>query len=333
MYNSSGSVTVVDADGNVVADVPCRKCGYNLRGLRQEYNCPECGAPVIHAVQQPLLQYADPAWVKKLYQGSLWILWGILASTVAACLGGGLTAAANMGTLVAQGIVILAGLVALRGVLLLTEPDPSGIGENTYVTSRRLARFGVLVGLLGDVLNLSAGLPIVTAGVIALVLLLVGSVASLANIVGQVATFFYIEKLAKRMPNPSLAGHARFVWLGNIIIIGVVVLGAIGFGTYYLITQLTTPVTSTAPIAGTGPTVTGIPGFPAGTFPISAFPPAARLLLGGTVCICGLAFVIVSIAGLALYFRLLDALKKQVQTAEINWSVSTVTDTDAPGEE
>src|SRR5690606_16268158 len=35
-------------------DVPCPDCGYNLRGLRMDGRCPECGRPTIDTFARPL---------------------------------------------------------------------------------------------------------------------------------------------------------------------------------------------------------------------------------------------------------------------------------------
>ncbi len=41
----------VDADGRLTVSVPCRTCGYDLRTLRTDGLCPECGTPVAASVQ------------------------------------------------------------------------------------------------------------------------------------------------------------------------------------------------------------------------------------------------------------------------------------------
>ncbi len=59
------------------ADVVCRCCSYNLRGLYPEGRCPECGTPVGISLQGDLLRFAEPAWVEILARGIRFILWGI----------------------------------------------------------------------------------------------------------------------------------------------------------------------------------------------------------------------------------------------------------------
>jgi hypothetical protein len=49
--------------GNVDADIPCRKCGYNLRGLAVDGRCPECATPVGVSINGELLRYSDPTFV------------------------------------------------------------------------------------------------------------------------------------------------------------------------------------------------------------------------------------------------------------------------------
>src|SRR5438067_12659663 len=46
-------------------DVPCAACAYNLRGLRIDQRCPECGVEIMHSLR-PLLKTCDAAnsdWV------------------------------------------------------------------------------------------------------------------------------------------------------------------------------------------------------------------------------------------------------------------------------
>ena len=33
---------LIDSDGNLLDEIECRHCGYNLRGLALEGKCPEC---------------------------------------------------------------------------------------------------------------------------------------------------------------------------------------------------------------------------------------------------------------------------------------------------
>src|SRR5687768_11394978 len=59
-------------------DVPCAKCGYNLRGLTRDRLCPECAEPVAGSVIRdevahaggvvPLVE-ADPRWLRGLAFG------------------------------------------------------------------------------------------------------------------------------------------------------------------------------------------------------------------------------------------------------------------------
>ena len=68
-------VTVLDSD------VPCRECGYDLRGLTPPGRCPECG----HDLDASLQAHArwvgrfappDPAWARQVREGA-WL--GIVA--------------------------------------------------------------------------------------------------------------------------------------------------------------------------------------------------------------------------------------------------------------
>jgi hypothetical protein len=60
------------------ADVPCLRCGYNLRGLTADGQCPECGHLVHVSVLaweedrrgRPGLDASDPRWIRELSEGA-----------------------------------------------------------------------------------------------------------------------------------------------------------------------------------------------------------------------------------------------------------------------
>src|SRR5688500_6889706 len=75
---SPAAAAVVDASGVVAADVPCRRCSYNVRGLSVYGRCPECGTPVGVSVHGDLLRFSDPRWLQRLAQGATLLFWGII---------------------------------------------------------------------------------------------------------------------------------------------------------------------------------------------------------------------------------------------------------------
>ena len=68
---------LVGPAGEIVSDLPCRKCAYNLRGLPGNGRCPECGSAVGLSVQGNLLRFSDPAWTRKLRRGAKFIVYGV----------------------------------------------------------------------------------------------------------------------------------------------------------------------------------------------------------------------------------------------------------------
>ena len=52
-------VTARDRAGCLDSDLPCICCGYSLRSLADDGNCPECGVPVAHSVDRNRLLMAD----------------------------------------------------------------------------------------------------------------------------------------------------------------------------------------------------------------------------------------------------------------------------------
>src|SRR6185436_14704958 len=47
-------------------NLPCLRCGYNLRTLPADSRCPECSTPISSSLNPNLLRYADPTWTRVL---------------------------------------------------------------------------------------------------------------------------------------------------------------------------------------------------------------------------------------------------------------------------
>lgn len=69
-----------DNDGRIAIDIPCARCGYNLRSLSAGGLCPECGSPVRDS--EPL-HLRSPKWLSRVRLGVLILLLS-LPLTVAA---------------------------------------------------------------------------------------------------------------------------------------------------------------------------------------------------------------------------------------------------------
>src|SRR3954471_4423184 len=145
----------VSVQGVILADVACRKCAYNLRSMSVNGRCPECGTPVGLSVQGDLLRYAEPAWLEKLRRGIHVIFAGIVLGLV----GGFIAVAVSIATGRQDQPVnhlagLVAGLVTAVGTWLLTEPDPSGLGEHQYGRLRMVVRFAAIIALSQEVLQI-----------------------------------------------------------------------------------------------------------------------------------------------------------------------------------
>ncbi len=223
--NAGGAVAAdergVDAGGVVAVDVPCRSCRYNLRGLRVDGYCPECGGSVRASLGSGLLRYADPQWVDRLARGSravvravatlcVLILIAMLKDLLFDASGSGGTAMPpTLETVfhtVMTAVMVSALVVMGAGVWLITTPDPTGLGEKNYSFPRRttrvaLAALAAVPVLMALAARLAAAYPI--AGV---VLAALDWGRSLLMIVGPFAYVSYLSKLMLRVPNAALAG-------------------------------------------------------------------------------------------------------------------------------
>jgi hypothetical protein len=209
----------VDEHGSVVTDVPCRKCGYNLRGLNVETRCPECGAAVGFSIQGDFLQFSDPIWLDTLANGARIYIYGVALMI----LGGMGASALFQQRIYYDGTQLLAfGLMTL-GWWKLTEPDPSGLGEDRYGTSRKIIRFGLLGGIVKTMVDILAE----GGGVLPSVFWIITTVSTALSILWVVSLFAqlnYLRKLSLRIPDPALEKRSRFLTWAIIITFSAVII-------------------------------------------------------------------------------------------------------------
>ncbi len=109
-------------------------------------------------------------------------------------------------------IMVAAYALSLAGSWMLTESDPSGVGEDQYGRSRKLIRYSLIVGVISTVLQLGeramAMPPPVHQG-----LAVAHALAALIGAIGWIVLIGYLGKLAERVPDKHLAKRAGFLQL------------------------------------------------------------------------------------------------------------------------
>lgn len=199
--------------GVILHDLPCRTCGYNLRGLAEGGRCPECDTPIDRSTRGDLLRHCDPRWVRTLARGMRIINHSVILGLLA-IIGLAIFAPSLRLPWIAPASVLLVGAVMAVGVWLATEREPAAADIERMFSSRRALRV-LVVGAI--VLQAAGGMLVTVSRTGALATKLAAAVIIIG---GLYAAFRYAVQLARRIPDPLLAAQTRGVMWGLIISYG-----------------------------------------------------------------------------------------------------------------
>jgi len=338
----SAAALPLDQAGRIDADIPCRKCGYNLRGLLPDGVCPECATAVGRSLHGDLLRFCDPDWVQTLASGMNWIVAGIVLSVVLGCLGTGVSGAFGMirtwtsatsGATVAVQLGV--GLVSLIGYWKFTSPDPTRSGVERFPAARSLVRAAQVV----DYVSKPASALLASAPKALALPVMIADAA--VGIVGIFAVFTYARQLALRIPDDSLARQIRIVMLGMTAVFVLMLITGVS-AALLLPSSPSTPITAIMPSAA--PTTTAKSSVSVSSMQVPT-PGSSIVKFGGRVvppgspvatilpigwCGGGVAMMVFGIWLLVLIGRLRKSLNEAALMARQTWAAAPGTSNPTP---
>lgn len=183
---------------------PCLRCGYDLRGLGDRGNCPECGLAVaLSAVPGDELRHAPPRWLASLAWGTGLVMAAMVFAVVAGRLVGPRLGVVSIEAYVSMQVSL--ALVFAAGVWLLTRPQPRfGPSGPAWRWSLRVVSLGPMILPGAEYLAIQAGIR----GPVHIALL---AVALFALSAIPVLLLIHLRRLALRVLDRSLAEHCAIV--------------------------------------------------------------------------------------------------------------------------
>ena len=266
-----GVKAAVDEQGRLIEDVPCRRCGYNLRSLPADGKCPECGSAVAISIHGFYLRFAPPAWVRRVALGAKllvgaavtailgWIIMiavGIAVTVPLSPLGTGPLSIVLGVSMIGLSILIVGLIIA--GIILMTARDPAEAGKPERFGARRLARlclWPMPVAMVGGGAMSALGPSAMTwplSWLIVALWIVIGVTSVISYLIMPATVLRLLMGLMKRAPRPGLVTFAKIEFWAYLV---VSTLGMIGYAaSIVLILTLAAPaIARAAAISTSGP--------------------------------------------------------------------------------
>lgn len=196
---STGAAPKLDQAGFIAEDLPCRHCGYNLRTLSPEVQCPECGTSVGRSVHGDYLRYADPAWVRGLATGATIVILGTLGQVLGFCALLGFSLTGVFGVSWYRYLFSTVELISFVGFWKLTSPDPADTEASAQFDARKLTRAFLVLGLC--LTSLSILRPLLGSTIESVLKIIMNANA----IASPIALSIFAQRMAMRVPDKKLA--------------------------------------------------------------------------------------------------------------------------------
>ncbi|MEE9296581.1 MAG: serine/threonine-protein kinase [Phycisphaerae bacterium] len=205
----------------LVADVPCAKCDYNLRGLAAGGGCPECGEAVASSLRPDRLLFANPKWLSTIALGQALIfatmiaipIFPVVALVVFSMLRLSGVEFLHLMRLLMSVFGAIAGGGIATGVFMSTRREPALAAPKRTPVTARIARVCALVGIpgifAGTTVSSSSGAvsgPSTTLIPLGEFVLPIGLAAC---VIGGLSLLLYLRKLAERVPDAKLLRSSR----------------------------------------------------------------------------------------------------------------------------
>jgi hypothetical protein len=199
-------------------DLECFRCAYNVRGLGDDGQCPECAAPIGETLRRDAarrageiarLEASDPRWLRRLALGC-----GVLLVAMLGVIGSEALTLSGKQVSVALGIPILLSpfILITVGMWLMTTREPHS-QRGRRVSLRMIVRCGAIawpVLLLGMLLSLT----LVSFESTQRVMLALAALFSVITF----CFFLQLARLATRLPSAGLRGFAIVLALGALVV-------------------------------------------------------------------------------------------------------------------
>ena len=202
-------MTALPADLSVAAldqNLPCLRCGYNLRTLATNARCPECSTPIASSLDTNLLRYADPSWtsILALFMGLMFISACFeLVNVYMTLLVTRYDALLDLSVVIDPIHSFTSPLFWLAAFLLgRPEPNRSSIFKSK---SRSLMRIAALIALLWAIFyqSIASNLTMFPDYLTDL------PIAQAIELLAIIFLFIYLLRLARQSGQPSLLRHTK----------------------------------------------------------------------------------------------------------------------------